>query len=148
MLLKEAAVTLLEGIRKEDMHFVESIEEMHDNINKFVSYALRMLNKYGYPDVKKTTFYYHIIASIDKIVNILKYNARDILSYKKKFNKETIIIWEHINNSIHLYYEFFYNFDLEKVNNLSKNRDFVKNLINIKTNKIPLEETILITNMK
>jgi phosphate uptake regulator len=148
LLLKETANNLLEGIRSNDMNLVRTIEEYHDNITKFVSYCLRLLNKYGYPDVKKTSFFYHIIAAIDKIVDVLKYNARDILKYKEKFNKETITIWEYINNSIMKYYELFYNFDFSLVDELSKNRDFVKNLIKDKMKKIPQEELILLTNMK
>jgi phosphate uptake regulator len=148
LLLKETANNLLEGIRNNDMDLVRTIEEYHDNITKFISYCLRLLNKYGYPDVKKTSFFYHIIATIDKIVDILKYNARDILKYKGKFNKDTIIIWEHINNSIIKYYQLFYNFDFSFVDELSKNRDFVKNLIREKMKKIPQEELMYLTNMK
>ena len=148
LLLKETSISLLDGIKKDDVNLIKTIEEKHDNINKFVNYSLRLLNKYGYPDVKKTSFYYQIIASIDKIVDVLKYNARDILNYKKKFCNETIDIWKHVNNSIVKYYELFYNFNYKTVALLSNNRDFVKNQIKIKKKKIPPEELMLLTNMK
>ena len=91
LLINETAESLVEGIRKKDMNLLGTIEEKHDNINKFVTYCLRLLNKYGYPDVKQTCFYYHIIASMDKIVDILKYTAREVMKYNKKFSQETII---------------------------------------------------------
>ena len=148
LLLEDIANTFLNGIKNNDSNSIKTIEEKHDNINKFVSYCLRLLNKYGYPDVKKTSFYYHIIASIDKLVDILKYNARDILMYNKKFNKETIKILENIDKSILMYYELFYNFDIKLADKLSQNRDYVKNSIKAKIKKIPEEELIYLTNMK
>lgn len=148
LLLNEISNTFLNGIKNNDLNLIRNIEEKHDNINKFVSYCLRLLNKYGYPDVKKTSLYYHIIASIDKIVDILKYNARDILAYNKKFNKETIKVIEGINQSIQMYYELFYNFDLNTVNRLSENRDDIKNSIKRIIKKIATEELIYLTNMK
>ncbi len=52
LLLKEASASLLEGIKNNDMNLISTIEDKHDNINKFVTYSLRLLNMYGYPDVK------------------------------------------------------------------------------------------------
>jgi len=148
LLVKETSSSFVEGIKNNDLDLLATIEQKHDNINKFVSYALRLLNKYGYPDVKKTSFYYHIIASIDKIIDVFKYSARDIIKYNKKYKKEAIQIIADIDKSIDLYYEFFYKFDLKKVDELSKNRDDVKNDITAKAKKIPHEELIQITNMK
>ncbi|MBN2421785.1 hypothetical protein JXB41_01045 [Candidatus Woesearchaeota archaeon] len=148
LLLKEAAESLLEGIMNHDNNLIRAIEEKHDNITKFVSYCLRLLNKYGYPDVKKTCFYYHIIASLDKIADILKYNAREILDYKGKISNATIKIWEQINQSIRGYYNLFYKYDLGIVEQLSKNRDYVKTLIKKEKKDISKEEMALINNMK
>ena len=148
LLIKECSHTFLDGVKRKDLNNLKMIEDMHDNINKFINYALRLLNKYGYPDVKKTSFYYHIIASLDKIVDVFKYNARDLINYNKKVHKDTIEVIEQVNHSILLYYEFFYKFSLEKVNELSKNRDHVKQLIKDKSKKIPREELLYVNNMK
>jgi phosphate uptake regulator len=147
-LVNEAAESLLLGIRNQDMGLVESIEEYHDNINKFVNYCLRLLNKYGYPDVKKTSMYFHVIASLDKVVDVLKYNARAVLSYKKQFHKDTLLAWEGVNKSIKTFYDLFYNFDMASVDALSQNRDAVKNMVDKSAEKIPVRELILLTNMK
>ncbi len=148
LLTKEAAESLLNGIETKNNSILESIEEKHDNINKFVSYCLRLLNKYGHPDVKKTSYFFHIIASLDKLVDILKYNARDAFFYSKKFSKTTLEIWEMINKSIQLYYELFYKFDNNTINQLSENRDEVKFQIKNNIKKIPNEELILLTAQK
>jgi phosphate uptake regulator len=148
LLLKEMSEEFIQAIENNDKETIETMDDKHDNFTKFVSYALRLLNKYGYPDVKKTCFYYHIIASLDKIVDIIKYCARDTLEYKNKANKETIAILKGIHASIELYYDFFYNFDLKKANTLNKNREEIKNKIKKKAKSLPIEEVILLTNMK
>ena len=147
LLINETAESLLEGIKNNDMTLINTIDTKHDNINKFISYCLRLLNKYGYADAKKTGYFFHIIASLDKIVDVLKYNSRDILKYKKKFHPLTIELWEDINKSIRWYYEFFYDFKLEKVNRINHNRDILKNKIRENTDKFPKEELMYLTKM-
>ena len=147
LLLKDTSQSFLDGVKSNNRDLISTIENKHDNINNFVNYCLRLLNKYGYPDVKKTSLYFHLIASIDKIVDVLKYNARDALNYNKKYHRETIVILEKIHHSIELYYNLFYQFDLKKVNELNKNRDEVKQLIEEKMKIIPHEELIHLAKM-
>ncbi len=148
LLMNECALTLLEGIVEKNKGKLDSVEDYHDNINKFINYCLRLLNKYGYPDVKKTSMYFHIIASIDKIVDIFKYNARPIIKYNKPFSPITIKIWEQVNKSVRAYYDLFFNFDLQIVNALSENRDNVKNMIEQASDTIPSKELLFLNNMK
>lgn len=148
LLMIDTAESLLEGIKKNDADLLATIEDKHNNVNTFVSYCLRLLNKYGHPDVKQTCFYYHIIATIDKIMDILKYKARDAINHKKKFSRETTAIWEDINKSIRQYYKLFYNFDLNIINQMEKNRYHVRNLLESKAKKIPAEELLYLTSME
>ena len=148
LLLNETSETLVEGIKKKDMTLISTIENKHDNISKFVSYGLRLLNKYGHPNVKETSLYYHIIASIDKIADILKYNSRDIQKNKIEFCKKSIEIFESISKSIRFYYELFYKFNVESVNKLSQNRDSVKEQLNKYSGSIKGDELVQLTSTK
>ena len=148
LILKEMSADFLEATKQYDLATLETIEEKHESVTKFICYALRLLNKYGYPDVKKTSFYYHIIASLDKVADIIKYCARDVINYKKKPKKETIIILTNIHKSIALYYNLFYTLNFDKVNALNKNREIVKTEIVNKARLLPIQEALLITNMK
>ena len=148
LLMKETSASLLEGIRINDHNLISSVEEKHDNITKFVTYCLRLLNVHGYPDVKKTCFYYHIIASLDKIVDILKYNARDAIKYDKNFHKDSVKILFLIHDSLVKYYELFYKFNYKKVDELSENRDKTKNLLQKKAKNVPVEELLYLTSHK
>ena len=58
-------------------------------------------------------------------MDILKYNARNLINKKLKFCTETTKIWKMVDQSIKLYYDLFYDFNLETVNKLSKNRDAI-----------------------
>lgn len=148
LLLNQTADNLFEGIKTNDYALIATTEDMHDSINKFVSYCLRLLNKYGYPDVRKTCFYYHIIASIDKIVDILKYNARNIVDSKQKFSPKTKLIWSDINKSIRMYYELFYKYNNERINGISENRDRTKQKIKQNLKAIPNKELHYLISMK
>jgi phosphate uptake regulator len=148
LLILENADMLLEGIKKQDYNLIAAVEDGHDSITKFVSYALRLLNKYGYPDVKKTSFFHHIIASLDKVVDILKYNARDIMIHRRPFDKETLLIWQQVNQSLRTYYTLFYSFDLKTVHALGNNRDETKRRIAAAMKRIPVQESVYLTNMK
>jgi len=146
-LLNEAADTLYEGICEKDLNKIRSIEDKHDNINKFVNYTLRLLNKFGFPDAKKTGYYTHIVANLDKIVDILKYNARDIED-KKHFDKKTLEIWKMVNQGIRAYSDLFFSFSAEKVSKLSENRDKTKEKLVRNAKHIPADELLQLTSMK
>jgi len=148
LLLKETITSFVKAAQEHDLTTIKTVEEKHDNITKFVSYALRLLNKYGYPDIKKTYYYFHIIASLDKIADSIKYVARDILDYNHKLNDNTIEIFELTQNSLLLYYDLFYTFDKNKVDKLSHNRDFTKFKIKENIIKLPKHEIIFVMNLK
>jgi len=123
LLLKDASDDIIEGAKKMNIPLLETIEEKHDSIAKFISFCLRVLNKKGYTEPRKTTLLYHIIASLDKLTDILKYSARDLIKYKHKLKKETIELLEGINQSISWYCDLFYKFELKEMSKLYENRD-------------------------
>lgn len=122
LVLNDASETLLNGVRENDLLLLESVLQKHDMVNKFVNYALRLLNKQGYPDTRKTCFYYHIIAQLDKVADFMKQAAKDILLHKKEFHKETISLFDDAHSCLLLYYQLFYKFDLKTVDVFSKKR--------------------------
>lgn len=148
LLLKDASNDLVNAIEKKDNILLETIEQKHDTITKFVSYCLRLINKYGYHDSRHTTTIYHIIETIDKVIDIIKYVARDVLFLKPTIKKNTKEILEAINQCILNYIELFYKFEIEKVGYFMKKRD--KAVKSIKTNlrKMSPEEIKVVTNLE
>ena len=147
LLLNDTNKDLINGAKSNNFVLIETIEEKHDTISKFVSYCLRLLSKYGYEDHKKITSLYHIIANIDKIADLLKYTARDILVSKPTFAKDSKIILTSIMNSISDYSDLFFKFETTKIVNFMKNRDKATKMIKNSKN-ISLNEMRLLNNME
>lgn len=148
LLLNEVSNDLVKEAKIMDKKISESIAEKHDVITKFLNLCLRLLNKKGYIDYKKLTVMYHLIANLDKILDIIKYSARDLTFFKQKnLRKETINILQEIDELIVNYYNLFYKFNLELIAKFSKNRWKIIKDINSLANKLPSNELLLISNM-
>ena len=129
LLLVEAHEDLLLGAKNCDEKILNTIENRHDTITKFVSYCLRLLNKNKYPEGNKIPYYFHVIASLDRITDLVKYSARDRLNYKKPLDKRTIHILEIVSADLRLYYEIFYKYDNLKIRKINEDRYIVEKTI-------------------
>ncbi|MFC1728093.1 AbrB/MazE/SpoVT family DNA-binding domain-containing protein [Nanoarchaeota archaeon] len=122
LLLMDASDDLMTGVKTTDKALIETIYEKHNTISKFVSYCLRVINKGKFEDKKNAFFMYHIIANLDKITDSLKFCARKVADYSKPLKTETIELLLLVIQSWRDYYDFFYKFDIKKVDKLSKDR--------------------------
>ena len=148
MLILDTYHDLLTGIKNNDKVLIETIEQKHDTITKFVSYCLRLLNIKGYKKSEKITFLYHIIASLDKITDVVKYAARRARALSKKMAPPAIVVVDQIYKTLQLYHEFFYKFDVEKVRRLSEMKENVKISVVQLSKKIPHDQVIIINNLE
>jgi phosphate uptake regulator len=147
LLLNDASSDLVQGAIERNLTLLETIEEKHDSITKFISYCLRLLNKYGYPDHRKTSIFYHILATLDRIVDFFKYAARDLLKFKHKANDKTIQLLKIIDDQVKLFSQFFFKFDVKHADSLYKNRNDFLILLNHQKSKIPTDELVLISKL-
>ncbi len=148
LLLNDASTDLLKGAKEMNLQLIETLEEKHDSITKFISYCSRLLNKYGYPDYRKTVVLYHILASLDKLIDALKNAARDLLKIKHRLDSKTIQLIQLIDSSIKLYSEFFFKFELKKATEIHKNRNDMLNFLFQYKNKLPADELVLLSKME
>ncbi|MBI2542477.1 AbrB/MazE/SpoVT family DNA-binding domain-containing protein [Candidatus Woesearchaeota archaeon] len=146
LLLTDASADLARGATKSDRYLVESLEEKHNTITKFMANALRLLNKGGYPDYKKIALLYHIIESLDNINDILKESARDIVNSKIVISKSCDNFLQLINTSIHDYYDLFYKFDFKLVEKLSSDRYKILNNVKMLSKKLNKDEMRVLLN--
>ena len=140
LLLMDVNKDLFDGVKNDNKTLVETIDEKHDSVMKFVSFCLRILNKKGYEKPRKTVIIYHIIANLDKIMDVIKYSARYILDNNITLKKESKIFLEQIHSSINMYYEFFYKFDIKNMRNMYENRDRIIKLIGKNVRKLPSQD--------
>jgi phosphate uptake regulator len=148
LLILDASNDLIEGAGKNDNYLVESIEEKHNTITKFMANALRMLNKVGHPDHKNNSLYYHIIESLDNINDVLKESARDIVKLNIKISKTCADILNSINESLSDFHKLFYKFDFNLVEKLSSERYDILNRIQNESKKMSKNEIKLMMNME
>ena len=148
LLLKDTSESLYLGAKNNNYAVIKAIKEKHDTIITLVNYTLRLLNKYGYPDVKKTCCYYHIIASLDQIADILREISDRIIGYNQTLHKESIILFEKIHWSLVTYYELFYKFSISDIEALSNHRFAFRQIVKQKLKRLPVEEIRFITTLE
>lgn len=148
ILTHEAIEDLRDGFRDRNMGLLESIQSKHDTITRFTNYSQRLLHKVGDPKHRRTDTLYHIIEVIDELMDIVKFSARDILKMKIKASKESIKIYDKIHSSFELYYKLFYNFNLEDVTMINRNRYEIINMLVKSSNVLPKKELMILAHME
>lgn len=148
LLITDASNDLIKGAEKGDKYLVESIEEKHNSITKFMANALRLLNKVGHPDYKNTLSYYYIIESLDCINDVLKESARDIVKSNIKISKPCGNILLRINESLSDYHRLFYKFDFKLVEKISADRYKIIDDIKLLSRALSKEDIRLAMNME
>lgn len=93
---------------------------MDFNINKLANFCLRILNKKGYKDYKKTPTVYFIIISLEHLADYYKDFAEYITKGKVKLDKKDIELFNEIQNIFKIYKEIFHEFDDKKAVAMSK----------------------------
>ncbi len=146
ILLIDAAKGVADGAKSNDQLLLETIEEKHDTITKFISYSLRIMNKIRNENIN-THFLYHIIATLDKITDLLKNCGRDLKGYDKTLTKDSVIILDMMSNSFELYKNLFYKFDLETVRQMAESKERISARINSLLSKLPPHEILLLSDM-
>jgi len=123
LLLIQLSEDFSEGIKNHDLKLLKTIESQHDTISKFLSFCLRLLNKIGHPDPRKSTFYYRVLVHLHEITDIYKFTSLWIVvlnGINKKLKKQICEIIDETNNAFKLFYEFFYKYESKKLLSLSE----------------------------
>ena len=103
-LLLDIAEQTYEFARKKQA--LEPIHAMDSNLNKYVDYCLRVLNKRGFSDPRKTSLYYHTIMQLETIGDIYTVIAKKGISEIK--------LLKEINNLLRKFYELCFQYSDER----------------------------------
>ena len=146
LLLNNVADDFLKGLKEDDKALISSIEEKHDTVTKFVSYCTRIISKGVLKDdATRQIVLYHILCSLDEIMDIYKYAARDYYPrFVKKVSKDTLAIIEKMNQSFKMFYELFYNTKNSKSYEIIDIRDNIKREIVSLAKSLTKEEILLL----
>ncbi len=126
LLLKEEMNVFIKGIKNKDSEVLQTIEFHHINIKKFINFCLRLLNKFGHDDDKKSSFYFSLILYLSKIEDFIKNASRYITKSKLHLTPKSVEVIKQISQVMDQFYELFYSFDLKKVEAFIKSREDIR----------------------
>jgi phosphate uptake regulator len=101
-----------------------NIKQTHDEVTKFISFAMRSLNKNTPLSYDKSTYYYHMLGILDRFMDNIKYG-----SHSTDFSKNTQKNLDLIKEAFENYYLCFYTFDLKRFSSINDMRYQIEALV-------------------
>lgn len=142
--LSQTVLTLTEN---QDKKLLEEVIDKDHNINCFVNFCLRYLNKHGYEDYTKTSLLYATIRELEFVGDEYSDMAKEIMKSKFRMDKNTKKLFTDTNKFLEGYYKLFYSPKFEESLELYNQRKGLLNesrLIEKKTK----EEIVIIGYLK
>ncbi len=128
LLIEQMTEEIYEALEKGRAEHLSHIHDIDVNLDKFHDYCIRILNKVGNKDSKKTSLTVSTLLFLELIGDEFKQISHHLLyDFKKSSYKNVIELTQSIKKQFELYYDFFYKFDKEKIieaSNLDKDRYF------------------------
>jgi len=126
LMVKSMGETSLEAIKKKDKKELEAVIKKDLEVNKFSNFCIRLLNKRGYKDFKKTTTYFFVLNQLESIADEYKHAIRETLKTDLKFGQGTMQMYQKINDFFNQCYEFHYLLKKEKAVNTAVKYESLK----------------------
>lgn len=126
IMIKSMGEDSLDFIKKKDKNGLEQVIQKDLEINKFSYFCLRLLNKKGYKDFKKTATYFFILIQLEKIADEYKDLIKDILKTDLKLGVKTLQLYQEINKFFNDCYEFHYTLNKEKAVRMAVQYELLK----------------------
>tara|TARA_Y100000310_G_scaffold285586_1_gene309163 strand:- start:998 stop:1999 length:1002 start_codon:yes stop_codon:yes gene_type:complete len=120
LLLQDMAETTFEAIIKNDRELVVNMHDVDINLDKFHDYCIRILNKIGNKEPRKSELLFSTLYLLEMIGDEFKQVAHHLLQDfpKAKFDNVKKLA-ELVKEQLDIYCSLFYKFDLDKVKQIS-----------------------------
>ena len=119
----------LEASKKQDYPELKNIILRDHNINKYSDFCRRILNKRNISENKNAPLYC-IVEQLEKIGDIYRDLCAYVSENKLKLEKSSLDIFEKINELLLEFYELFYKFDFERLEQFGNKKEEIKILFN------------------
>lgn len=121
LLLQQMAEETNESIQNNDPKVVAHLRDIDLNLDKFVDYCIRVLNKTGFKDVKKAHVLFSILYLLellgDEYKNMSMHICKDMHGKNLKNLKDIV---EAITKQVDELYHLYYDFNRERLSTISK----------------------------
>jgi phosphate uptake regulator len=122
LLIQQMFDETIEAIEKNDVEILSHMHDVDINLDKFHDYCIRILNKVGNKEPRKTSLLFATLFILEMIGDEFK-NISHHLLYDFKASSDFKYIKEvalSIGEEFNLYYDLFYKFDKEKLVKMSE----------------------------
>ena len=128
LLVQQMSEETFEALDNSDSKILKHIHDVDINLDKFHDYCIRILNKIGHKESRKTNLLFSTLFYLESVGDEFKSISHHLLFDFNNGNFEHVIdISESIKEQLELYFKLFYKFDREKIIRISeidKNRYF------------------------
>jgi phosphate uptake regulator len=107
----EMAKSMISALENNQCEKLKEIRDMESLNNKFTDTCIRILNKKGYSNQKRTMQMYEVVKNIERIADEFKYICDLLSSCKKQADKTIINLFKEAVDYYLAFYEMFYKFD-------------------------------------
>ncbi len=126
---------------------LRSIHMVDTNVDRFEDFCLRVLNKTGYEEFKKTPTVYTTIFLLELVGDEYKRLAIHLFKLKK-INPQLFKVFERINNQTKNFYDLYYNFKKEKTIEIFTEEEELSKLVQDLYPKLNSDEKELLHHLK
>lgn len=147
LLTKDMFNECFNAIKNKNKEVLKEMDSRGNNIQRFIYYYKRILNKKGYKDFNKTAVMYHNIEILADIVGITKYIAKESLLFRKDYTEKALKVFSMTTDSINKLDSLFFTFSKEKSMEIIKERAQIWELMNTEKNKSTAEDAYLYSKL-
>ncbi len=113
LITNEMAKEIAQSLEKGDYSHMKEIQEIEVLNNKFTDICIRILNKRGYKNPKRTMQAYEVVKNIERVADEFKYICELLKDCKKPLSKEAIQSFKEAVEYYMAFYNMFYKFDVD-----------------------------------
>jgi phosphate uptake regulator len=148
LLLQTMADECYECYKKNHKEPLRSIHMIDTNLDRFEDFCLRVLNKIGYKDYRKTSVMHSLIFTLELVGDEFKKLALHFLDSKDKSRPLMTREFEIQKNQLRRIYELFYKYSKEKVQEIYEKDKEGDQYLNENYSKFSDEEKEIIHHFK
>jgi bifunctional DNA-binding transcriptional regulator/antitoxin component of YhaV-PrlF toxin-antitoxin module len=144
--LNYLAEETLNAIQKKDKTVMSHIYMMDDMVNQTTNFCLRVLNRKGYDDFKKTPFIYGIVEGVEQIGDLYRFAYIYFKDRKKlKISKECLSLYKEVNSFVSGFYSLYRNFNIKSLVALAdKGKELIEKIEN-SFSRLPKEDLAILS---
>lgn len=147
-IVNDMAKSMLEAMKKNHLEKLKDIRSMEVLNNKFTDVCIRILNKRGYPDAKKTMQMYEVVKNIERIADEFKYICDLFSNSQENLDQKSVKDFEKTVNYYLAYHDMFFKFNPSLKEKIFKDRkrltnEFQESMKNTKGNRTMLYHNLI-----